>query len=527
MRSWRVPTTLAIAVGASIALLAPIGSYDFFWHLATGRWITEHGALPLIDPFGVASEKIAWINGEWIFQVLAWSLWSAGAVPLTIIVRSLLAATGVAVVMSHSTRSVAPSTAAAFTALAVYGAEHRLTFRPEGLATLFAVIAFALAFSSMRAGRRTIVFFVLTVVWMNVHPSALLAPLIFGAGFVNRWAKGERQRPDIVFLAAPVAALLLNPWGLRGVVAPFHLAAQASGRAFVNTEWLPTSPSVFPVVYLAIALVAVVIVRRLDFAKKHPGEVILFVFFSFLAIRYVRNHGFFFAILPMLAAPFLPEIDKRLRPGMVAIAILLLAFVAISPPLPALEIDGEKLPVRTTRVLVESRLGGNIYNPDQFGGYLIHSLYPSRRVLTDGRNELYLPFIREVTDARGDSRKWNALLAKHDVRLALEDYRGEPLRVVNPISGETTLVAPSLAYFPRQLWALIGFDDAAMLFARRDSVDPRVLSEKEFTMLVPDDTESLRRLHGEEKQRARQEAVRASREMGGSEVLARIYAALE
>ncbi|HEX7808455.1 MAG TPA: hypothetical protein VF608_07020, partial [Thermoanaerobaculia bacterium] len=43
------------------AAIGPIRNYDLFWHLATGRWIAEHHALPSIDPFAVASDRIAWI----------------------------------------------------------------------------------------------------------------------------------------------------------------------------------------------------------------------------------------------------------------------------------------------------------------------------------------------------------------------------------------------------------------------------------------------------------------------------------
>ena len=46
-----------------------------------------------------------------------------------------------------------------------------------------------------------------------------------------------------------------------------------------------------------------------------------------------------------------------------------------------------------------SGLHGRIYNPDQFGGYLIWSFYPERRVLTDGRNELHRTYIAEFAGA--------------------------------------------------------------------------------------------------------------------------------
>src|SRR5471032_1629691 len=58
--------------------LAPIRSQDYFWHLATGRWIVEHHALPAVDPFGIASARTEWIDGEWLFQVLLYWTYAAG-----------------------------------------------------------------------------------------------------------------------------------------------------------------------------------------------------------------------------------------------------------------------------------------------------------------------------------------------------------------------------------------------------------------------------------------------------------------
>ena len=57
----------------ALAAVAPVRNYDSFWHLATGRWIVEHRALPLQDPFAVASDRTEWINGEWLFETVAYA----------------------------------------------------------------------------------------------------------------------------------------------------------------------------------------------------------------------------------------------------------------------------------------------------------------------------------------------------------------------------------------------------------------------------------------------------------------------
>src|SRR6059058_5068398 len=67
-----IPTAWAAAalfLLVAIAAAVPIRSYDYFWHLAAGRWMVDHHAIPLQDPLAVASVKTPWINGEWLYEV--------------------------------------------------------------------------------------------------------------------------------------------------------------------------------------------------------------------------------------------------------------------------------------------------------------------------------------------------------------------------------------------------------------------------------------------------------------------------
>ena len=52
------------------------GSSDFFWHLATGKWIIEHRIIPDKDVFGFISEHQQWIPFEWGWDVLIYILFS-------------------------------------------------------------------------------------------------------------------------------------------------------------------------------------------------------------------------------------------------------------------------------------------------------------------------------------------------------------------------------------------------------------------------------------------------------------------
>jgi hypothetical protein len=445
-------TTIALFVAFTLAAIGPIRNYDSFWHLATGRWIVEHRALPLTDPFAVASDRHAWINGEWLFETVAYGLHEVAGLAGMSVVRGLLAAAIFTAAFLLSKRDLL------LTAIAFAGAMQTLDLRPSSAAMLFVVLAIA--------ARSWIAHAILAALWINIHPSALLAPGIA--------ALSTRRAAPVV---ASALALLLNPYGWRALMAPLQLMTYVQSGAFVNAEWLPSSVTHFPLLYACVlGGAAAFVVKR---GESEWWRVALFAGFAFLALRHVRNQGLFYAAFPLLMPRF--AMRRVLGYAGAAAAIALVAFTADH----RLGVAPERFPVRAVARLQETRLTGNIYNPDQFGGYLIWSFYPQRRALTDGRNELYRTYIEEYARARADQRAWRALLAKYRIDLAVDEYR-PPLQVVNAVTRVETSMPASLAYWPRRDWALIGYDDAAMVFARRAAFGPEELARWELRGVVPD-----------------------------------------
>jgi hypothetical protein len=166
-------------------------------------------------------------------------------------------------------------------------------------------------------------------------------------------------------------------------------------------------------------------------------------------------------------------------------ATLIIALVALTTR-HAAGVDADRFPVRSVATLQRSPFQrGNIYNPDQFGGYLIWSFYPQRRALTDGRNELYHRYNEEYARARLDSRLWQALLREYRIDLAVDEYH-PPLDTVDAVTGQHRAMPASLAYFPRHQWALIAYDRAAMVFVRRAAFPAADIARFELNGVLPD-----------------------------------------
>ena len=445
----------------ALAAVATVRNYDLFWHLAAGRWIVEHRALPLSDPFAVASDRHEWVNGEWLFEVAAWGATRVVSIEGLSWLRGLLAASVFTATFVLARRVTDPRNAFLLSAVAFAGASPTLDFRPSSFALLFVVASLSV--------RSPIAHAIVSLLWINIHPSALLAPGIA--------ALSTRR---VIPVVASALALLVNPHGIEAILSPLRLMSYVSSGTFVNAEWLPSRVTQFPLVYLCIGAAAVVfIVRRAEWWR-----VLLFAGFTYLAIRHVRNQGLFFAAFPLLVAPLLPELSPRFRRIVAAAGVAAIALVAITTD-HRTGVAPERFPERAVARLRETGLQGNIYNPDQYGGYLIWTFYPEKRVLTDGRNELYRTYIPEYAAARNDQRAWRALLQKYAIDLAVDEYRS-PLDVRDAATGRQSSMPASLAYWPRDEWALIAYDEAAMVFARRAAFQPEVLAQWELRGVVPD-----------------------------------------
>ena len=472
----------------AIAACTPIRSYDYFWHLAAGRWIIDHHAIPVSDPLAVASVKTPWINGEWLYEVVLDATHRSDAV--TAFLNALLIAAIFTAAFLFAARQNDWTVALFAAAVAFAGASDRLGVRPSTAAALLIVAAIGLLSSKFRYAE--IAYAVLTIVWINVHPSALLAPVI--ALLFGRWLIG----------GISAAALLVNPYGWHAVVAPLQLTSLVGSGEFVNAEWLPSDPKLFPLLY---ATAAVVIIALLVSREKRVWRFAIFGMLLVLAAQHVRNQGLYFAALPLLVPPI------RSKHIAVALAAVVPIGWAFAQDVHRLGVDDERFPLRAVAALKSSQLGGNIYNADQFGGLLEWTFYPARRALTDGRNELFRDFIAADAEARKDSRAWHAMIARYDVALAVDEYQADRIEVVDVASGERHALPASLVRYRRRDWALIAFDDAAMVFARRAAFPPERIAALEYRFLVPDDP-SIRYANAQIAAAAQQEIARARRELG-------------
>jgi|GEM_PF-439430 len=527
---------------AAIAAVAPIRSYDYFWHLTTGRWIVEHHSIPTFDPFALASAHVPWINGEWLYQIVLYALHGIGGDAGISILSALLASAIFAIAILITSQDA--GVALLISAVAFAGASDRLGVRPAAAAALLIVIAIGLLGSRLRLVPLTIAYALLTIVWINVHPSALLAPVLAFICILQtrsaggppavppparrqektrqRAAGGPADEPGqalalraVILAAASAIALLVNPYGWNAILAPLRLTSEIHSGAFVNAEWLPSTFAFFPLLYVTIGAVVLLFLGTRE-KRGNAWRFAIFALLAALSIRYVRNQGLYFAALPLLVPP-IGNFSRRVSNAIAACALIPLAWT-FQHDVRRPGVDDERFPMRAVAALKSYNLGGNIYNVDQFGGLIEWTFYPERRALTDGRNELFRDFIEADAVAHRNSRAWHAMLAKYGLVLAVDEYQSEKIEVLDVASGERQALPASLVRYRRRDWALIAFDDAAMVFARRDAFPASRLDAIEYRFLVPDDPGIAYR-NAEFRDLARKEIARAKAQFGDIRVV--------
>ncbi|HKY31913.1 MAG TPA: hypothetical protein VJV23_05195, partial [Candidatus Polarisedimenticolia bacterium] len=289
------------------------------------------------------------------------------------------------------------------------------------------------------------------------------------------------------------AALMLNPWGARLLVVPWHIAGALAPGNITNPEWLRPAIRDFPVFYVvlgaALAAGSVAAARR---APLSHARLAILAGIGLLALSGVRHGGFFFALLP-LALPLGSLAPRALsRSGGLAAAAACLAaagwMAAVPPPGASVGIGVEtgRFPERAADFVEAHLPEARLYNDVAFGGYLIWRGHPGRKVFIDGRNEVHAPLLHELARSIDDGLAWRALLDRHRIDGAVAAYRRAPVQVRRPGSAEPALATFSELHFPRSRWALVHWDETAMVFVRRDGKFAPLAATSEYLWVRPE-----------------------------------------
>lgn len=465
----RLVVVLALA-GIFAMAARPSVDTDTWWHLRSGAWMVEHGAVLTTDVFSSTRLGQPWINHSWLAQLLLYRLWRlAGYAGLNL-------ATALVVVLAFGLvyqQLEGNAYLKAFTLVLAAAASHVYwSARPQLLSFLLAAIfAYVLHLYRWRGVNRLWLLPVLMVLWVNLHGGfaiGFILLLITLAGQVISRLLGQDEAgvvswPRLATLAVVTlvcaAAVVVNPYGPVLYLYPLRTVSIGALQDFIQ-EW--QSPNfhqremqLFIWLWLAVLAALGLSRRRVDLT-----DLALLGGCTYLALLAARN----IPIAALVAAPIItrhaaagisglwasqPRLAAWLDPppGVRTLAWLnwtLLGLVGLAVAVKAADAAlvstnerylQSRVPLAAVRYLQAERPAGPLFNAYNWGGYLIWSLYPEYRVFVDGRTDLYDDaLLREYLQAALGQPDYEAVLERHGINLVLietHSFLDEHLRV-NP-----------------------------------------------------------------------------------------------
>lgn len=501
-----VAVILALVVVFFICM-RPVAITDFWWQAKTGELILQNGAIPRTDPFSWTAAGQPWLIHEWLTEVVLYLILTHLPDWTLLVWKSGLAALACGLVLARSwMRSGSLVLGIGAAVAAGFVLRNYTDVRPQ-MVTFVLLAGILLALDVYREGGLRRLPWILPGVfalWANLHGAVVVGLLLIALWVVGdaleHWVYRERS-PGLAALALGVAAsgiaLGLNPNGFHLYTYPFVVLGGHSRVMDYIVEW--QSPDFHsavwrPFEYLLLGTLGILALARSGVRRVRWGDVLVLLAMAHAALLSRRNTAPFALVAAPLLASALGGLWREAEPlrlireagrlpaaratGAIVLcaALVMLLYVELprDTPLgwdPAQLVHPDEwfeyavkmntFPQDAVRQMKERNLWpGPMYNDYDWGGYLIWSLYPQRKVFIDGRTEIYYgrrpgenesPFDDEITIHMARP-KWQEALDRRGVRVVLTRHQGALFR--------------ALAASPR--WELVFAGMVEAVFTRRD-----------------------------------------------------------
>lgn len=414
---------------------------DTYLHIAAGRWMLAHGALPVHDPFSYTFAGARWVPHEWLAELVLAAVYRAAGWSGLVLLTIACFAASLALLTRFLLRWAEPFSALIAVALAASMIEAHLLARPHMLAMPLLVLWSGLLFRARDTGSAPpFALLPAMVLWANLHDSYLFGLLLAFYLAAEAVLAGPCRRREArrwgLFAALTLLAALVTPNGIAGLVQPFRLMAMPALQSSFS-EWL--SPNFQEFQPLEIMLLGLVALGLTTEVKAPATRVLVLVGLCHMALAHSRHGDLLGLVGPLAVAASLgPQLAARIRsspPSMVgrlaawladpaagpAMILTFAAVAAISLPLllrPIVRTDDQATPKSALEAAARMGLTGRVFNNEGFGGYLVFRRVPT---FIDGRIELFgnAFLARYLEAANGDTQALSRLLDRWNIGWAL------------------------------------------------------------------------------------------------------------
>lgn len=433
----RLWAALAVLLPVVAALAATLSAVDLAYHLRAGDQILSGGGIPRVDTFTFTAAGRAWVDQQWVAQVILATAYRIGGWVGLVILRAALVGLLFGLLFQACRRRGADVRTAAWLSLAAFiVAAPALALRPQLIGMV--LLAVTLVLVAVRRAHPRLFYLVPVVVafWANVHGSFFLGPVVVGLVWLeDLHDRAPSASGTLVVALVAALATLINPFGPAVWAYAVGLSMNPEVTARIS-EWQPTTLRTIPgILFFASALAAALLIARRGRPAGRPTLAWLGVFFAVgaYAIRGVAwwPLGAAFVLASVLNRGAetperpTPQLGRRINVGIVA-ALVVVGLVLLPVWRATDSATGAPTGVLTDApsgitgaLRATARPGDRLVNPQPWGSWFEFAI-PDVPVAIDSRFELFPAETwaeYETVASGGDG--WQAVLDRWHVTLAI------------------------------------------------------------------------------------------------------------
>lgn len=482
----------------------PIEIADVWWHLSVGRWIAENRQYPGYDVFSVSQDKNTWVMGtpaQATGSLVLYKIYQTGGLPGVKLFRPLFFICLLGLYYFYARNKIPGALLMITILLATFALRFRWELRPDLFNLIFIqlFLNILLNFQNTKDPKRLWIIPVLSCVWFNVH----LGAFIYGSMLIGIFtlsaviaclnemirSRSLKASPssykNLFYLFAVLfghfAAFSLNPYGIQGALNPLKtfFDKEYIVRAFLIQSTLELQPPGFLFNFNGIFHWFFIVITAWALIKNKKGQFPLLIVFlcSFFIFLYGRRASSFFILccLYILAEcargmginkayeqiPWHKKSDWYTHCFTILISILcILPILKKESHINNQAVSNQLLltdphhPQEAVDFLKKSGIGGNVFNFELYGGYLLWAGYPSIKPFVDSRQsdpDLYGQYLQAILNP---AESWPALDRKYlfsavimDVNFGLmqkftKNLMGDPQWELSFLKGSCAVFLP-------------------------------------------------------------------------------------
>jgi hypothetical protein len=374
---------------------------DTMWHIAAGRWILDHHAVPATDAFSFTMRGQPWNSMYWVSQVLFAKTYSLFGWSGPVALAAAASAATFALLVRLLRRHLSETATMVFVAAALALTAPHLLARPHVLA-LPVMVAWIAGLIDAADRREAPSFWLLLLIalWANLHGGfifglMMVAPValdaVVGADARARRALALRWA---VFGIAALLATCCTPYGWNTILEPMKILGLGSS--------LPLVVEFQPIDFGHLGTFEICLLLCIGFAlwrgiRLPATRILLLLGLLHMALFQSRSVEMLALLAPLvLAVPLAKQLGgtqtslpSRLLPvrgvTVVLLALVLAAATFAVASMHRFAPNAKTAPVQAVNELRKLNLE-RVFNDYDFGGYLIAS---GVAPFIDGRTDLY------------------------------------------------------------------------------------------------------------------------------------------